>query len=191
MASILRFRKLCIVEPVKCSQLGFHESVYDEKEKEKEEIISPGFQVPVKPKMKKNQPNKKKEWRCIDNCCWAIGYACTTCWLLLLLYNCLPATLIGLGLGLRVPETPGARLRREGLTAHHPVVLVPGIITGGLELWEGKPCFDGLFRRRLWGGSFTEIFRRLEILCLYYIYIYIHKHQIEHFFGGNVLKLCF
>lgn len=158
MGSILRFRKLCIVEPVKCAQLGFHESVYNE---EKEEIISP-----EKPKMK-NRTNKKKEWRCIDSCCWAIGYACTTCWLLLLLYNCLPATLLGLGLGLKVSETPGTRLGREGLTAHHPVVLVPGIITGGLELWQGKPCFEGLFRRRLWGGSFTEMFKRFEFLCIY------------------------
>ncbi|CAH2065394.1 unnamed protein product [Thlaspi arvense] len=56
--------------------------------------------------------------------------------------------------------SPGTRLSREGLKAHHPMVLVPGIVTGGLELWEGRPCAEGLFRKRLWGGSFTEILRR-------------------------------
>lgn len=63
--------------------------------------------------------------------------------------------------GFWVPESPGVRLKREGLTAIHPVVLVPGFVTGGLELWEGRPCAEGLFRKRLWGGSFTEIFKRL------------------------------
>ncbi|KAK4741899.1 hypothetical protein SAY87_025487 [Trapa incisa] len=33
-------------------------------------------------------------------------------------------------------------------------------VTGSLELWEGKPCTEGLFRKRLWGGGFTEIFKR-------------------------------
>ncbi|KAH6833239.1 Lecithin:cholesterol acyltransferase family protein [Perilla frutescens var. hirtella] len=72
------------------------------------------------------------------------------------MYHCLPANLPGL----QPPEPPGERLRRNGLTALHPVVLVPGIVTGGLELWEGRPCSDGLFRQRLWGGGFAEIFKR-------------------------------
>lgn len=195
MASILRFRKLCILEPAKCSQLGFESSdkpisdgkqSYDapkqiQREEEEEEICSglaacggaAVVQVSEKTKMTGRQP--KKEWRCIDSCCWAIGYACTACWLLLLLYNCLPATL----LRMRVPESPGARLGREGLTARHPVVLVPGIITGGLELWEGKPCFEGLFRRRLWGGSFTEMFKRLEFIFVFHpLCLYIYSIQL-------------
>jgi phospholipid:diacylglycerol acyltransferase len=40
---------------------------------------------------------------------------------------------------------------------------VPGIVTGGLELWEGKPCAEGLFRKRLWGGSFTEVLKRFVL----------------------------
>ncbi|KAF2300666.1 hypothetical protein GH714_015064 [Hevea brasiliensis] len=80
---------------------------------------------------------------------------CTIWWLLFFLYHCFPATLPGL----QVPESPGTRLKREGLTAQHPVVLVPGFITGGLELWEGKPCAEGLFRKRLWGGSFSEMLK--------------------------------
>ncbi|CAI9778374.1 unnamed protein product [Fraxinus pennsylvanica] len=62
-----------------------------------------------------------------------------------------------------VPEPPGMRLEHEGdkgLDALHPVVMVPGIVTGGLELWEGRPCSEGPFCRQLWGGSFTEILRR-------------------------------
>ena len=33
---------------------------------------------------------------------------------------------------------------------HHIVELVPGIVIGGLELWEGRSCAEGLFRKRLW-----------------------------------------
>ncbi|KAJ0969203.1 hypothetical protein J5N97_022080 [Dioscorea zingiberensis] len=105
---------------------------------------------------KKNNNNKKKKlsWRsCIDCYCWFVGYLCTTWWLLLLLYTALPSAL-------PVLESPGHRLKHEGLHAHHPVVLVPGIVTGALELWEGRPCAHGLFRQRLWGGSFSEILKR-------------------------------
>lgn len=142
-SSILQFWKLCFLE----SLVGTHESF----DKKQENAVS----VYEKPKHKKTK-RKPKEWRCIDNCCWIIGYLCITWWLLLFLCNFLPAILPGL----KVPESPGTRLKNEGLNAHHPVVLVPGIVTGGLELWEGKPCSQGLFRKRLWGGSFAEIFKR-------------------------------
>ncbi|CAK9186802.1 unnamed protein product [Ilex paraguariensis] len=166
MAMILRFRKLCYLEPVKCSSLGF-ESYETPKIDEKQSFESPksdrndeGADSTVEKVLDKSKrrQNKRqpKEWRCIDYCCLTIGYMCTTWWLLLFMYHCLPANLPGL----KVPESPGARLSREGLTALHPVVLVPGIVTGGLELWEGRPCAEGLFRKRLWGGSFTEIFKR-------------------------------
>ncbi|CAA2945091.1 signal recognition particle 54 kDa 2-like [Olea europaea subsp. europaea] len=39
----------------------------------------------------------------------------------------------------QVPEPPGLRLKREGLNALHPIVLVLGIVTERLELWEGNP----------------------------------------------------
>ncbi|XP_059625281.1 putative phospholipid:diacylglycerol acyltransferase 2 [Cornus florida] len=178
MASILRFRKLlCYLEPVKCSSLGF-ESFETPKVDKKESLGTPKVERKggdivstvenVLEKQKKRRSKRQpKEWRCIDYCCWAIGYMCTTWWLVLFLYHCLPANLPGLA----VPEPPGARLQREGLTPLHPVVLVPGIVTGGLELWEGRPCAEGLFRKRLWGGSFTEIFKRplcwLEHLSLH------------------------
>ncbi|XP_040993031.1 putative phospholipid:diacylglycerol acyltransferase 2 isoform X1 [Juglans microcarpa x Juglans regia] len=158
MASILRFRKLCYVEPVKCSSLGF-QSYVTPKVGKKDDGIVPKVKTLVVEKKREQQQKKKrqpKEWRCIDYCCWMIGYMCTTWWLLLFLYHCLPATWPGF----QVPESPGTRLKREGLTALHPVVLVPGIVTGGLELWEGRPCSEGLFRKRLWAGSFSEIFKR-------------------------------
>ncbi|XP_028186338.1 putative phospholipid:diacylglycerol acyltransferase 2 [Glycine soja] len=95
------------------------------------------------------------------------GYMCTTWWLLSLVYGCLPATLFGF----EAPESPGVRLSREGVTALHPVVLVPGIVIGGLELWEGRSCAEGLFRKRLWGDSFVQILKRplcwLEHLSLH------------------------
>ncbi|KAK8697755.1 hypothetical protein V6N13_113893 [Hibiscus sabdariffa] len=170
MASILRLRKLYYVEPaVKCSSVRF-ESLdespkIDQKLGKKEEDVICANSLALEVKNKRKQA---KEWRCMDSCCWIIGCLCTTWWLLLLLFHCWPVTL------LRAPELPGpgVRLKREGLMALHPVVLVPGIVTGGLELWEGRSCADGLFRKRLWGGSFTEIFKRplclLEHLSLHY-----------------------
>lgn len=163
MAAILRFRKLCFLEPVKCSTVSvqsFEKPKNDEKQsfeqhQKPESLVSAIERVLEKPKSKKIK-KQPKEWRCVDSCCWLIGYLCTSWWLLLFLCNFLPANLPGL----RVPEAPGVRLKRDGLTALHPVVLVPGIVTGGLELWEGRPCSEGLFRKRLWGGSFTEIFKR-------------------------------
>ncbi|XP_062105240.1 putative phospholipid:diacylglycerol acyltransferase 2 [Humulus lupulus] len=162
MGSVLRFRKLCFVEPV----VGFHCTTTTQKNEEKDEngVVLKDEDKENKKKRSKKQP---KEWRCVDSCCWFIGYLCTTWWLLLFLYHSLPPTITGF----HVPESPGERLRREGLTPLHPVVMVPGIVTGGLELWEGRPCSEGLFRKRLWGGSFTEIFKRplcwLEHLSLH------------------------
>lgn len=166
MASVLRFRKLCYVESaVKCTSVGYESFEIDEKLNKKEEDVLSANNFALEINKKRKQPKRQpKEWRCLDSCCWIIGYLCTTWWLLLFFYHCFPVTL------LRAPELPGpgVRLKREGLTALHPVVLVPGIITGGLELWEGRPCADGLFRKRLWGGgSFTQIFKRyLEKILL-------------------------
>ncbi|KAL6967116.1 Phospholipid:diacylglycerol acyltransferase 1 [Sarracenia purpurea var. burkii] len=156
MASILRFRKLCYVQPVKCSSLSFESFETPKVEKKDEVLVYTAHDTELDKQKKKKKKKQAKEWRCIDSCCWIIGYICTTWWLLLFFYHCLPVNLPGL----RVPEPPGVRLRRDGLTALHPVVLVPGIVTGGLEMWEGKPCSEGLFRKRLWGGSFSEIFKR-------------------------------
>ncbi|XP_027348469.1 putative phospholipid:diacylglycerol acyltransferase 2 [Abrus precatorius] len=161
MVSILRFRKLCYVEPMKCSSLGFQPF---ESNKKDESVVTNEVEKKREMKQKKRQ---YKKWRCIDSCFWMIGYICTTWWLLSLLYSFLPVRL----LGCKAPLSPGVRLGDEGVTALHPVVLVPGIVTGGLELWEGRPCAEGLFRKRLWGGSFAQILKRplcwLEHLSLH------------------------
>lgn len=153
MASVLRFRKLCYIEPTlrsyKSSETTKDEKPKDDKKQEKNQTIE-----------EHKNKIKKKGWRCVDLCCRFIGCMCTTWWLLLFLYHCLPANLAGL----KGPESPGARLKNEGLTPLHPVVIVPGIVTGGLELWEGKPCSQGLFRKRIWLGSFSEIFKRFEYI---------------------------
>nr|UWT60811.1 phospholipid:diacylglycerol acyltransferase 2 [Buglossoides arvensis] len=160
MVAMFRSRKLYFLEPDNSKTLNNNKPSNDEKQlfqtpkvdqKDEKSISNVGKYI-EKPKKK----DGTKEWRRIDTCCWLIGYFCTTWGVLMLMINALPSNL----LFLRVPEAPGIVLKREGLTALHPVVLVPGIVTGGLELWEGKPCAEGLFRKRLWAGSFTEIFRR-------------------------------
>lgn len=163
-ASLLRFLRLCIFEHLKCSSLLGCKS-YETPEKKQ------SFQAPENDKndddevvlsdkkVIRSKRQKAMGWKCVDNCCWIIGCMCTTSWLLLLLLYIVPVSLPGL----KGPEIPGARLKREGLVANHPVVMVPGIVTGGLELWEGKPCAEPLFRKRLWGGwgsGFSDIFRR-------------------------------
>lgn len=158
MASVLRFRKMCYIEPT-FRNCEYSETLEDEKQsldRQKCDRKQEKSQTIEEDKNKKKR--RPRGWRCVDSCCWFIGCMCTTWWLLLFLYHCLPANLAGL----KGPEAPGARLKNEGLTPLHPVVMVPGIVTGGLELWEGKPCSHGLFRKRLWGGSFTEIFKRFD-----------------------------
>ncbi|KAJ6495693.1 phospholipid:diacylglycerol acyltransferase [Mycena vitilis] len=46
----------------------------------------------------------------------------------------------------------GEAMRERGLTAHHPVVLIPGIISTGLESWSTDPDYRAFFRQKLWGG---------------------------------------
>ncbi|KAF7321540.1 Phospholipid:diacylglycerol acyltransferase [Mycena kentingensis (nom. inval.)] len=46
----------------------------------------------------------------------------------------------------------GQTMRDRGLTAEHPVVLIPGIISTSLESWSTEPDARAFFRQRLWGG---------------------------------------
>ncbi|KAK7265410.1 hypothetical protein RJT34_33030 [Clitoria ternatea] len=106
---------------------------------------------------------KVRRWTCLDSCCWFVGLVCSVWWFLLFLYNAMPASFpqyVAEAIGGPLPDPPGVKLRKEGLTVKHPVVFVPGIVTGGLELWEGRQCADGLFRKRLWGGTFGELYKR-------------------------------
>ncbi|KAJ0091503.1 hypothetical protein Patl1_13543 [Pistacia atlantica] len=112
---------------------------------------------------RKADEEKIRKWSCLDSCCWFIGCVCLTWWLLLFLYNAMPASLpqyVTEAITGPLPDPPGLKLWKEGLKAKHPIVFVPGIVTGGLELWEGHQCADGLFRKRLWGGTFGELYKR-------------------------------
>ncbi|MED6206024.1 hypothetical protein PIB30_023091 [Stylosanthes scabra] len=107
------------------------------------------------------------KWRHIDQCFWVVGYVYTIWWLL-----CFVAALAGFqGQVSPPPPPPGVRLRREGVTALHPVVLLPGILSGGLELWEGRPCAQPLFRKPLWPPTLSQFLQRplcyLEHLSLH------------------------
>lgn len=47
---------------------------------------------------------------------------------------------------------PGYILANKGAKAKYPVVLVPGFITSGLELWAGEECAKKYFRQKFWGS---------------------------------------
>ncbi|KAL7140357.1 hypothetical protein ABFS83_09G115400 [Erythranthe nasuta] len=112
---------------------------------------------------KPEKPEKQSKWSCVDSCCWFIGCICVVWWGLLFSYNMMPSSFpqyVTEAITGPMPDPPGVKLKKEGLQAKHPVVFVPGIVTGGLELWEGHSCADGLFRKRLWGGTFGEVYKR-------------------------------
>ncbi|KAJ1917823.1 phospholipid:diacylglycerol acyltransferase [Tieghemiomyces parasiticus] len=44
-----------------------------------------------------------------------------------------------------------ALVEAENLTAHYPVVLMPGTISTGLESWGSSDCSRRYFRQRMWG----------------------------------------
>lgn len=47
---------------------------------------------------------------------------------------------------------PGHVLAQKGASWKHPVIMIPGFITSGLELWAGEECANRNFRRRFWGS---------------------------------------
>lgn len=51
--------------------------------------------------------------------------------------------------------SPGEELAAKGYGVVHPVVIIPGIVSTGLELWQGKACAPR-FRERLWGGVWGD-----------------------------------
>lgn len=59
---------------------------------------------------------------------------------------------------------PGEVLAKEGARAHYPIVMIPGFVTSGLELWEGEDCAKKYFRQRLWGalGTARSFFTETE-----------------------------
>lgn len=147
---MLRRRKA--TEPKKDSQ--------SEQQQEEEEDEN----AKKKKKIETSNENKTKtRWRCINGCIWYVGFIYSMWLILRVLYNFMPESFpayVTEAITGPLPDPPGLKLLKEGLKAKHPVVFVPGIVTGGLELWEGHQCTDGLFRKRLWGGTFGDVYRR-------------------------------
>nr|CAG8450353.1 2326_t:CDS:2 [Entrophospora candida] len=55
---------------------------------------------------------------------------------------------------------PGLDLAKiEGISAYHPVTLIPGIVSTGLESWSTSNCSRPYFRKRMWGT--TTMFRAI------------------------------
>ncbi|KAK0486020.1 phospholipid:diacylglycerol acyltransferase [Armillaria novae-zelandiae] len=46
----------------------------------------------------------------------------------------------------------GEKMAERGLSAEFPVILVPGVISTGLESWSTSPDYRPFFREKLWGG---------------------------------------
>ncbi|KAG8980879.1 hypothetical protein FRB93_008884 [Tulasnella sp. JGI-2019a] len=47
----------------------------------------------------------------------------------------------------------GWELKAKGLEANYPVILIPGIVSTGLESWSTSPAYKNYFRKRLWGTT--------------------------------------
>ncbi|KAH9485153.1 Phospholipid:diacylglycerol acyltransferase [Psilocybe cubensis] len=46
----------------------------------------------------------------------------------------------------------GEAMKARGLSAEYPLVLIPGIVSTGLESWSTAPAYRPFFREKLWGG---------------------------------------
>lgn len=40
---------------------------------------------------------------------------------------------------------------QKHMTQKHPIVMIPGFTSTGLEIWDGRPCGKKYFRQRMWG----------------------------------------
>lgn len=52
-----------------------------------------------------------------------------------------------------VRERVGVRMSSRGAKVHSPVLMIPGIITTALEVWDGEDCIRSYFRQRIWGST--------------------------------------
>lgn len=64
-------------------------------------------------------------------------------------------------------DRPGVTLAAQGATVRHPVLMVPGVVTSGLELWKGERCAREYFRQKIWGSTsmFSLFFEGLPMLA--------------------------
>lgn len=47
-------------------------------------------------------------------------------------------------------KRPGYELAQKGAKANYPIVMIPGFVTSGLEVWQSRECAKKFFRQRLW-----------------------------------------
>ncbi|CAI5956915.1 unnamed protein product [Closterium sp. NIES-65] len=72
----------------------------------------------------------------------------------------LPSSLTESPCFLTLPPFPSHCLRAFSPPPTHPLPSHLRALGCGLELWEGRPCAADLFRKRLWGGTFGDAYRR-------------------------------
>lgn len=59
-------------------------------------------------------------------------------------------------------QLPGTILAKQGARPAYHIVMIPGFVTSGLEVWSAEQCAQKYFRQRIWGalvqarGFFTE-----------------------------------
>ena len=56
--------------------------------------------------------------------------------------------------------------QKYGAKSKYPVVMVPGFVTSGLEVWKGKSCMKNVFRERIWGGLASAQYWLRERYCI-------------------------
>jgi hypothetical protein len=62
---------------------------------------------------------------------------------------------------------PGYLLAQQTrVQGKYPVVMVPGFVTSGLEVWKGKACMEKFFRERVWGGFASTQYWLRERYCV-------------------------
>lgn len=62
---------------------------------------------------------------------------------------------------------PGQKLAKKGAVGQHPIVMIPGFVTSGLEVWKGKDCMEnGFFRQRVWGGWGSAQYWLRHAMCM-------------------------
>jgi phospholipid:diacylglycerol acyltransferase len=49
-------------------------------------------------------------------------------------------------------QRPGYILAQQGAAANYPVIMIPGFVTSGLEVWTSRECAKKYFRQRIWTG---------------------------------------
>lgn len=76
-------------------------------------------------------------------------------------------------------NSPGRILRGKGARVKHPVVMIPGITSTGLELWQGQECAHSYFRQRLWGTLSMMRFMIMDGAC------WMHHLKLDPQTGGD------